>query len=124
MGWKAEKGSSQAHSKLVRDIQLACSHGPVRLFINNVGEIHENGRHVIYGLCPGSSDLIGFRYRGQVSSSAYIGPCAQFVALEVKTGRAQPTREQSDFLDLVVSMGGIGAVVRSVEEARQMLNLL
>jgi hypothetical protein len=68
------------------------------------------------GLCQGSSDAIGFR-------SIEIGTqtIAQFVALEVKSAKGRPTEEQRHYLALVRQMGGIGEIVRSVEEAEQVL---
>jgi len=78
------------------------------------------GRLVTYGLCKGSSDLIGL-------SQVLIGPehlgqtLALFTALEVKTSRGRLSAEQEKFLRLVQQLGGRGGVVRSVEEARLLL---
>jgi hypothetical protein len=69
------------------------------------------GRWVQYGLCVGSSDLIG-----------WYGP--RFVALEVKSSTGSLTPAQSAFLEAVRKAGGIGACVRSVEEARVALGAL
>ena len=42
-------------------IRLAVGSGDVRLFRNNTGALmDQNGRLVKFGLCKGSSDLIGF----------------------------------------------------------------
>ena len=60
---------------------------------------------VRYGLAQGSSDIIGIAKGGR------------FVALEVKSDTGRVTKEQATFLRLVNSMGGVGDVVRSVEEA-------
>lgn len=48
----------------------------------------------------------------------HLSPLARFVALEVKRPGGRITKEQTDFLALVRSLGGFGAVVHSVEEAR------
>lgn len=64
-------------------------------------------QRVQYGLCVGSSDLVGL-----------LSPSGRFVALEVKTEVGRLTKEQRVFLAHVRSMGGFAAVVRSVEEAR------
>jgi hypothetical protein len=97
----------------VRQIQLACSHGPVRLFINNTGQWEDaRGNWIHYGLCVGSSDLIGWR-----------APRAQFIALEVKTGRGRLSQAQENFGALVQQMGGVFAVCRSVEEAQKALSI-
>ena len=43
-------------------IRLAVGSGDVRLFRNNTGALmDQKGRLVKFGLCKGSSDLIGFR---------------------------------------------------------------
>jgi hypothetical protein len=100
-----------------QQIRLALSQGDARLFRNNTGALRdENGRLVRYGLCVGSSDLIGIR-RVAVGD-AVIG---QFVALEVKTSRGRTTAEQERFLAMVRQLGGVGGVVRSVEEARALV---
>ena len=45
-----------------QQIRLELGVGPVRLWRNNVGALRdERGRLVTYGLCKGSSDLIGLR---------------------------------------------------------------
>lgn len=75
---------------------------------NNTGVAeHWTGRtvqRVVYGLAPGSADLVGI-----VSG--------RFVALEVKTATGRVTPEQTQWLALVRRYGGFAAVVRSVDEA-------
>ena len=45
-------------------IRLEHGSGPARLWRNNTGALKDaTGRLVRYGLCPGSSDLIGLRTR-------------------------------------------------------------
>lgn len=68
----------------------------------------EKGKQMFvpFGLCKGSSDLIGI-----------LAPVGRLVALEVKTIKGKPTKEQLLFVQLVRHMGGFGAVIRSVEEA-------
>ena len=74
----------------------------VVLWRNNTGV--DTNRGVRYGLCKGSSDLVGI--------------CAgRFFALEVKTPKGRVSVEQQMFIDLVKSYGGHGAIVRSVEDA-------
>lgn len=104
--------------EIQQQIRLALGSGPVRLFRNNTGALRdENGRLVRYGLCVGSSDLIGLRR--VVIDEHHLGlKLGQFVALEVKAAKGRPTKEQVQFLDMVRRFGGIAGVVRSVEEAR------
>ncbi len=75
-----------------------------RLFRNNVGRLQwAPGKWLNYGLCVGSSDLIGFTLRGR------------FVACEVKY-KGKLTKEQANFLEQVNAAGGLGIVARSVED--------
>lgn len=105
---------------------LGCVDGLV-LFTNPVGTgklFANNGdaRRVAFGLCKGSSDLIGWRTR--TITLADVGrDIAQFVALEIKTARGKPTAEQLNFIRAVNQAGGLGAIVRSPEEARELLEL-
>ncbi|MEB3302012.1 MAG: VRR-NUC domain-containing protein [Cyanobacteriota bacterium] len=99
--------------QIQQQIRLALGRGDVRLWRNNTGALRdEHGRLVRFGLGPGSADLIGLR-------TIEVGNArvAQFVALEVKGARGRATQEQLNFLALVESMGGVAALVRSVEEA-------
>lgn len=74
-----------------------------------------DGRRVRMGVV-GVSDLIGW-----TSINASCQVTARFVALEVKRPGQYPTREQQAFLDAVRAAGGIGAVVRSVDDVRRAL---
>lgn len=105
---------------VLRRILEACARGEVRLFRNNVGALEDKtGRVVRYGLCKGSSDLIG--YRSVVVTPEMVGQrVAVFVALEVKD-RGRLTAEQAQFLEVVRRAGGIAAEARSVEDAEAAL---
>ena len=93
-----------SESTLVRQLLLAYNRGPVRLFRNNSGVLQDRrGAWVRYGLCPGSSDLIGWK-------------CGVFVAIECKSKGKRPTPEQVAFLGAVRSAGGIAGVVYSLED--------
>lgn len=112
-----------SETKLVREIQGELSKGDVRLFRNNTGRMQsEDGRWVQFGLCPGSSDLIG--WRSVVVTTEMVGKkIAVFTALEVKSSTGSLTREQFFFLSTVKNMGGYADMVRSLSSARQVLNL-
>lgn len=64
-----------------------------------------NETPVRYGLCVGSSDLIGI----QIGSG-------RFIAGEAKAERGRLTPEQQRFLDLVNKIGGIGVELRSPQD--------
>jgi hypothetical protein len=103
---------------------LAASDADVILWRNNVGTgytgrvIHKttnsitlaDPRVITFGLCVGSSDLIG------------ITPAGQFVALEVKTKNGRPTKEQQNYIDVIKKRGGLAGVARTETEALQIIN--
>jgi hypothetical protein len=100
---------SAAHSALKHAIKLAMGARPdVRLFDNPRGNAKnpETGARLTFGLAPGASDIVGI-----------VKPRGRWLALEVKTGEAESTREQAAFLDMVNNFGGVGRVVRSVADA-------
>ncbi len=76
---------------------------------NNVGSLPDsNGRWVQYGLCKGSSDLIGM-YKGR------------FLAIEVKVPGAKPKPDQVRFLQAVHRDGGIAGVARCADDVNKIL---
>lgn len=103
-------------------IRMEHGAGPARLWRNNTGALKDaTGRLVRYGLCPGSSDLIGLRTR--IITEADLGHrFAQFVAIEVKD-RGRLTEQQQAFIAMVQQAGGMAGVARSVEDARRILGL-
>ena len=113
--------SSPSEHEIQQRIRLACGRGAVRLWRNNTGAlVDQQGRFVRFGLCKGSSDLIGLRTL-EVTPQMVGLRLAQFVALEVKTAQGVLSPEQRAFLRLVQRLGGVAAVCRSVEEAEQSL---
>ena len=127
-GWAVKRGDDDAERlgvlvsemAVLRKVLDACGRGEVRLFRNNVGALEDkNGRIVRYGLCKGSSDLIG--WRSVMVTPDMVGQrVAVFVALEVKD-KGRLTQEQQVFLGVVACAGGIAAEVRSVEDAEAAL---
>jgi hypothetical protein len=101
---------------LVRGSELGA-----RLFRNNVGKLRDaRGRLVTYGLCVGSSDLIG--YLPVTITPAMVGQrVAVFVAIEAKTATGRLRPEQRQFLRVVQGHGGLCCVARSVEDADALL---
>lgn len=119
----------------LRQIMLACSRGPTRLFRQNVGQgytgnatriarpttvtlqpgdvVIRNARPLHAGLCTGSSDIIGWTQRDGA---------AVFTAIEVKADRGRVTPEQANFIEAVKNAGGVAGVARSVDEARALLS--
>lgn len=88
-----------------------------RLFRNNVGMLKDKrGRAVKYGLCTGSSDLIGWT-RIKITPEMVGNTVAIFTGIEVKAGRTVTSDAQKNFRSAVEKAGGIGMIVRSVDEA-------
>ena len=110
--------------RIQSEIQLAaCADGgPARLWRNNTGALRDSrGQLVRYGLCPGSSDLIGFR--SIVLTPEMVGQrVAVFAAVEVKD-RSRPTQQQEAFIALVQRGGGMAGIARSVPDALSILHL-
>jgi hypothetical protein len=104
-----------SEADLMRLIMRECSKGNVRLMRNNSGKLPDRlGRYVTYGLGIGSSDLVGIKRRDD--------GVGQMVALEVKLPGKRATPGQLDFLLMIQSMGGLGGVAHSVEEAKGILD--
>ena len=110
--------------KIQSEIQLAAcaGGGPARLWRNNVGALRDQrGQLVRYGLCPGSSDLIGFRTI-VITPDMVSQRVAVFTAVEVKD-RGRPTEQQAAFITMVQQAGGLAGVARSVPDALSILRL-
>ena len=112
-----------SEQELQQRIRLALGQGPVRLWRNNVGALRdERGRLVTYGLCRGSSDLIGLRQL--IIGPEHLGQhLAVFAAIEIKAKRGRVTAEQEQFLAAVQQLGGLAGVARSLAEAQAILRL-
>lgn len=103
-------------------IRIEHGSGPARLWRNNTGALKDaQGRLVRYGLCPGSSDLIGLR-SVTITPDMVGKTVGVFVAIEVKD-RGRLTDQQRAFLEMVTQAGGLAGVARSPEEARLILRL-
>ena len=104
-------------SDIQPEILLASPDSQARLLRNNVGRFKDKtGRWVHYGVGGnGGSDLIG-------PTTITITPemvgrqVAVFTACEVKRPGAKPTEEQTAFLSMVHSRGGIACVATSIQD--------
>jgi len=98
------------------------------LFRNNTGTAYQGRRGIVngmimlsdlrpisFGLCVGSSDLIGWTEK--IITKDMIGQkIAIFTALEVKNLSGKATKEQINFIKQVRKSGGIGDILRWVDE--------
>lgn len=105
-----------SETQLVRELLLYGSTLGARLYRNNVGVLRDaRGAYIRYGLCPGSSDVIGWTpYTVKMSDVGRT--LAVFTAFEAKVGRNVTTTEQGAFLSAVKQQGGIAAVVRRLSD--------
>lgn len=110
-----------SETKLLSKLLIRVSQLGGRLFRNNVGKLQDRqGRWVQYGLCVGSSDLIG--YLPVTIGPEHVGhTLAVFVAIEAKSAAGTLRPEQRKFLNVVGQHGGITCLARSVEDAEMTL---
>lgn len=95
-----------SETDLVNEIRVALSEIGVTVFRNNQGFATYKKAVVKYGVAnPGGSDLIGINQNGI------------FIAIEVKTDKGRVTKDQQNFIDFILRMGGMAGVARSVKEA-------
>jgi hypothetical protein len=91
------------------------------LFKNEVGMAYaRDGRPIRYGLCKGSSDLIGWRSI-EITPDMVGKHIAQFCAVEVKKdkkGSYKATDEQKKFIDVVNKAGGFGVVADNLGDLK------
>ncbi len=109
-------------TKIVQEIRLGVGEIPsARLFRNNTGSLKdEHGRLVQFGLCKGSSDLVGWTTI-EITPEMIGQKIAIFTAVEVKTPTGKPTAEQVNFIERVREAGGIAGIARSPEDARNII---
>jgi len=92
------------------------------VFRNHVGALTDaNGYTHRFGLCVGSSDLIGWTTR-TVTPDMVGQRIAVFTAIEVKTLTGQTTDAQAHFLETVHRAGGIAFIARSEADLARLGN--
>ncbi len=96
--------------------------------------LEENPRFTPFGLCKGSSDIIGIVHTdcsdGDCICARTPGTCPQltpglFIAAEIKApepARIKVTDEQAAFLRVVNERGGVGRVVRSEGDMARLIS--
>jgi hypothetical protein len=105
-GAYAEAGTTHFLGEVLALIDDASSESHIAAARGMIRAALKRSQWVSYGLCKGSSDLVGI-----------LKPSGRFFALELKSKTGKTTDEQVLFLRLVNNMGGYGGVARSVEEA-------
>lgn len=99
-------------SQILHDVRLALGRiQGLTIWRNSVGVGATGTRYQRYGLCVGSTDLIGI-----------MAPTGRMFCLEIKSARGRLTRQQRMFASLIRSHGGFCAVARTVHEAQMAVN--
>lgn len=110
---------------LMKQIMVALSENGCTVWRSNTGQayqgrvIHRAGdqvtladsRSIVFGLCVGSSDIIGIRNSD-----------GKFIAVEVKTSSGRVSAEQQRFIFQVQLNGGLAGIARSVDDAINIIN--
>ena len=107
---------------IMQRIRLRLSGIPgLSIFRNNVGKIEgRDGRWHVFGLCPGSSDLIGWK-RIKITREMVGSTVAVFVAVEIKSPGGHRRPEQENFIRAVRVSGGIAGFAESEIEAVRLI---
>jgi hypothetical protein len=96
---------------ILRLIMVALSEKGCVVWRNNVGVLkNAAGIPIKFGLCVGSSDVIG------------ISPDGRFLAVEVKTDKGKPSPDQIRFIEAIKRKGGIAGIARSASDAVALLS--
>ena len=107
--WRNASGHYYA-GKLIR-------HGPGLVTLGATDAVIRGCTPIHAGLCDGAADLVGI-LSVPVASLPADGMAGLFLAIEVKTpdGTVQP--HQRAWREMILALGGVAGVARSVEEAR------
>ena len=100
------KAQRQSESHILNACLIALSAAGCLAWRQNTGVLPDrSGRPIRFGLCVGSSDIIG------------IAPDGAFVAIECKSAIGQPTDAQVKFLAAILAHGGRSGIARSGADA-------
>lgn len=109
-----------------RTLILHASQCGSTMFKNNVGMYRdERGNVIRYGLCKGSSDLIGWT-PVTITPEMVGSKIAVFTAVEVKLdkhGKYQATKEQKNFINAVKASGGYAGVADCKKDLEDIINV-
>lgn len=98
--------AARSEANVLNDCLVALSASGCLVWRNNTGALPDkNGRIIKFGLCKGSSDIIGLCADGK------------FLAIECKNASGRATPEQKRFISAVITAGGRAGIARSAKEA-------
>jgi hypothetical protein len=126
--------TNRSEKQIQHDIHTGLT-GNTLLFRNNVGLAYigdvitnENGsvtilnaRPIKFGLCNGSSDLIGWT-TVTITPEMVGRTVAVFTAIEVKSATGRASKLQKNFIKRIHDCGGIASVARSLDDAESVIN--
>lgn len=81
----------------------------------------DNARPLRAGLVKGSGDLIGWVER-EITPDMVGQRVAVFASIEAKEGTGRPDKDQRTWLQNVKDAGGIAGIVRSVDDAHDLID--
>ncbi len=103
---RGRKEGMQSEAAIQVECRLALSAAGCLIWRQNTGVLPDKtGRLIRFGLCVGSSDLIGISMDGL------------FLAVEVKSATGKPSAAQLAFIRAVRGRGGRAGLARSAAEA-------
>lgn len=109
-----------------RSLILHASQCGSTLFKNNVGKLRdERGNIVTFGLCKGSSDLIGWT-PVTITPEMVGSKIAVFTAVEVKKnkfGKYRATEDQKHFISAVKNNGGMAGVADCMADLERIIHV-
>lgn len=109
-----------------RSLILHASQCGSTLFKNNVGRLKdEHGNIVTFGLCKGSSDLIGWTPI-TITPEMVGSKIAVFTAVEVKKdkfGKYRATEDQKHFIAAVKNNGGMAGVADCMADLERIIHV-
>jgi len=101
-----KKNRNRTEANILNDCLIALSDAGCLAWRNNTGVLpNRQGRPIRFGLCVGSSDIIG------------IAPGGTFFAVECKSAMGQPTDAQIAFIARVRDFEGRAGIARSAADA-------
>ena len=111
--------SNRTEANILNDCLLALSARGCTAWRNNTGQLPDkNGRPIKFGLCVGSSDIIGIAPI-HITSDMVGQTLGLFVAVECKTRMGQATDAQLRFIKAVIAKGGRAGIARNNDDAVQ-----
>jgi hypothetical protein len=127
------KKETKLYNKIAAGVPDNC-----RLFRNNVGSYYQGIRRRVKidgvyktvltdirliecGLFVGSSDQIGYTTI-EITQEMVGKKIAVFTAIEAKAENGKASEEQLNFIDQVLTAGGIAGVIKNAEEAKKLID--